>query len=97
MKSHSTVSILTAVVVASFASMALLAPINQAMAAKGGNARAAMTQTKVSTGVQNGAAGKVYCVGSGCPGAKANAVKATTTGTYQAPCRPGDHFCPHGH
>jgi hypothetical protein len=31
----------------------------------------------------------VYCVGSGCPGAKANAVKATTTGTYKAKCQPG--------
>jgi hypothetical protein len=88
MKSHSTASILAAVAVASLSSLALLAPIHQAMA-KGGNARAAMTQTKVSTGVQNGAAGKVYCVGSGCPGAKANAVKATTTGTYKAKCQPG--------
>jgi hypothetical protein len=96
MKSHSTVSILTAVVVASFASVALLVPIHPAMAAKGGNARAAMTQTKASTGAQNGAAGKVYCVGPGCPGAKGNAVKAPTTGTYKA-CQPGSHLCNHSH
>jgi hypothetical protein len=88
MKSHAAASVLTAVAVASFAGMALLAPIDQARAAKGGNPRAAMAQTKVSTGVQNGAAGKVYCVGPGCPGARANEVKATTTGTKEQ-CRPG--------
>jgi hypothetical protein len=97
MKSHSTASILAAVVVASFASIALLAPIHQAMAAKGGNARAAMTQTKVNTGMPNRPAGKLQCVGPGCPGAKANAVKATTTGTYKLLCRPGEHSCSHGH
>ena len=89
MKSHSIATTLAAVAVASFASMALLAPVDQAWAGNGGNARAAMTQTKVSTGLQNGAAGKVYCVGPGCPGARANEVKATTTGTYKPLCHPG--------
>jgi hypothetical protein len=98
MKSDSTSSILTAVVVASFASIVLLAPVHQAMAANGGNAKAAMTQTKVNTGMPNGAAGKVYCVGPGCPGARANEVKATTTGTYKTLCRGDSHQCPnHGH
>ena len=74
MKSHSTSSILTAVVVASFASIVLLAPVHQAMAANGGNARPATTQTKVS---------------SGMPGARADAVRATTTGTKEKRCLPG--------
>ena len=90
MKSRSTASVLTTVVVASFASMALLAPAGQAMA-KGGNARAPMTQTKANTGMPNGAAGKIYCTGSGCPGARAREVKATTTGTYSISCKPGIH------
>jgi hypothetical protein len=49
MKPRSTASILTAVAVASFASIALLAPIHQAIAAKGGNARAATTGTAAPT------------------------------------------------
>ena len=53
--------------------------VDQAMAAKGGNARAATTQTKVS---------------SGTPGARADAVRATTTGTQEKRCLPGSgHMC----
>jgi len=90
MKSHSTASILAAVVVASFASMALLAPADRALA-KGGSARAAMPQTKINSGMPNGAAGRIYCTGPGCPGARAREVKATTTGTYNISCNPGPH------
>ena len=79
MKPHSTASILAAVAVTSLAGMALLAPIHQAMAAKGGNARAAMTQTKVDTSMHGGTGGN----------AKADAVRATTTGTKEKRCLPG--------
>ena len=96
MKSYSITTTLAAVAVASFASMTLLAPIDQAMAAKGGNARAAMTQTRASTGLPSGAAGRLHCVGPGCPGARANEVKATTTGTYYE-CRRDPHICSHSH
>jgi len=61
------------VAVASFASMALLAPVDQARAGNGGNARAAMTQTKLNASLHSDAA---------------DAVRATTTGTKEQ-CRPG--------
>ena len=97
MKSHATASILAAVALASFASMALLAPTHHARAENDGSSTRATAQTKVNTGLHNETAGKVECAGPGCPGARANAVKATTTGTYKAPCRPGDRFCRPGH
>jgi len=87
MKSHATASILT-VAVAAFAAMALLAPIQQAEAAGGGNAGTAITQMKVNAGLPSGATGKLSCAGPGCPGAKASGVRATTTGTKEQ-CRPG--------
>ncbi len=92
---HSATRILAAITVVS--GIALLPPIHQAKAGNGGVAKGAMTQTKDNTGTQNGTAGVLQCVGPGCRGARANAVKATTTGTYAPTCRPGDHFCPHGH
>ena len=96
MKSHSIATTLAAVAVVSFASMGLLAPIAQAKAGNGGNARAAMTQTKVNAGPPSNAAGRLHCVGPGCPGARANEVKATTTGTYKG-CEPHSHLCNHSH
>jgi hypothetical protein len=96
MKSHSTVAIVAVVAVASFATMALLAPIAQAKAGNSGGARAAMTQTKVNTGLPSNAAGNVQCVGPGCPGARANEVKATTTGTYKW-CHQRERSCSHIH
>jgi len=95
MKSHATASLLAAVAVASFASMALLAPVDQAWAGNSGNARAAMTQTKVNTGAPSNAAGRLQCVGPSCPGARANEVKATTTGTYSKACEHMHHCNPH--
>jgi hypothetical protein len=73
MKSHSIAATLAAVAVASFASMALLAPTHQARAGNSGGARAAMTQTKVDASLHSDAA---------------DAVRATTTGTKEQ-CRPG--------
>ena len=96
MKSHSTAAILAAVAVASFASMALLLPIDQAKAGNSGSARAAMPQTKVNAGPPSNAAGNVPCVGPACPGARANEVKATTTGTYKW-CHQRERSCNNVH
>jgi hypothetical protein len=92
MKPHSIATTLAAIAVASFASMALLAPIAQAKAGNSGNARAATAQTKVNTGSPSNAAGRLQCVGPSCPGARANEVRATTTGTYSKICQ-HMHLC----
>jgi hypothetical protein len=88
MKPLTAAPILTAIAIASFASVALLAPTDHANARSGGNARAAMTQTKINTGLHHDVAARLYCTGPGCPNAKATGVRATTTGTLQQ-CLPG--------
>ena len=79
MKTVSTLHILAAVAAASFAGMALAAPMQEAQAGKGGGAKTT-TGLKFSTRVQNKAAGRLYCVGPSCP-PRPGENKATTTGT----------------
>ena len=70
MKTLSFPPILAAVaaVAASFgAGMALVAPIQEAQAGKGGSTRATTTGSKINAGVCNNAAGKLYCVGPSLP------------------------------
>jgi hypothetical protein len=86
MRTVSISRILAAVAAASFAGIALVAPMQDAQAGKGGGARAT-TGSKFNTGVQDKAAGKLYCLGPSCP-PRPSENKATTTGTNKAKLSP---------